>query len=249
MRFAGIDIGSRAIKLVVIEDGIIVNRGICDAGFDPLKQTEDILCNAKFDRLMATGYGRHLLEISKNVPTITEIKACGIGSCYFYPDVKTIIDIGGQDCKIISLDDNGKIWKFEMNDRCAAGTGRFLEVMAKTLHYSIDEFSHEALNASGEIKISSMCTVFGETEVISLLARGEDRQKIALGLHKSVVNRVLSMLKRISMEEPIILTGGVAHNTCIVELLRNAAGKEIKIPENPQFVGALGAAIVVSKKE
>jgi (R)-2-hydroxyacyl-CoA dehydratese activating ATPase len=246
MRYAGIDIGSTTIELVVVENGDVIQSKMCDSGFDPLKQSQKLIDGIAFDKLIATGYGRHLLEIYENTPTITEIKACAKGVNKLYPQARSIIDIGGQDCKVINLDENGKVRKFEMNDRCAAGTGKFLDIMSKTLGYSIDEFGIEASKGTEVINISSMCTVFGESEVVSLLSRGVDRQNIALGLHKSVVNRVLSMLKRISAQEPMVFVGGVAKNPCISKLFSESLGKNVIVPEKPQFVSALGAAIMAS---
>ena len=161
-----------------------------------------------------------------------------------FSEVRTILDIGGQDSKAISLNDDGKVIKFEMNDRCAAGTGKFLEIMAHALGYSLDQFGEEALKSKKDIQISSMCTVFAESEVTSLVARGEARQDIALGLYHSVVRRATSMLKKVSVKEPVLFAGGVALNPCMHRLLEQALGKDILVPENPQMVGAFGAALL-----
>jgi len=166
---------------------------------------------------------------------------------FLFPEVRTILDLGGQDSKAIAVNDTGKVIKFEMNDRCAAGTGKFLEIMAQALGYSLDQFGVEALESTRDIQISSMCTVFAESEVTSLVARGEARQDIALGIHRSVVRRAVSMLKRVSVEEPVLFAGGVALNPCMRCLLEDALGKNILVPENPQMVGAYGAALLVSE--
>jgi len=142
---------------------------------------------------------------------------------------------------------DGRVTKFEMNDRCAAGTGKFLEIMAKTLGYTLDEFGMKALEATMDIQISNMCTVFAESEVTSLLAKGEDRQDIALGLHRSVARRAAAMLRRVSQEEPVIFAGGVAKNSCMHQLLEHRLGKNIHVPEDPQMVGAYGAALLAQK--
>jgi len=133
-----------------------------------------------------------------------------------------------------------------MNDRCAAGTGKFLEIMAQTLGYDLDQFGQEALKAPDEIQISSMCTVFAESEVTSLLAKGKDRGHIAKGLHRSVVKRAVSMLKRVSVTEPLLFAGGVAQNPCMVRMIEEATGTKIRVPKAPQMVGALGAALICS---
>ena len=244
MRLAGIDIGSRTIELVVVQGGEIVETRQADSGFDPMARAMEMLQGVNHDHIMATGYGRHLFELSFDAPTFTEIMAYAVCANALFPGVLTILDIGGQDSKAISLNGSGKVIKFEMNDRCAAGTGKFLEIMAHTLGYSLDQFGAEALKATNGMQIRSMCTVFAESEVTSLVARGEDRRDIALGLHSSVVRRALSMMKRVTVKEPILFAGGVARNPCMRYLLKEALGSDILVPENPQMVGALGAAML-----
>jgi len=249
MRTAGIDIGSRTIELVVLEGSQLVESKQADSGFNPLAQAKELLEGVEHDHIMATGYGRHLFELSFDAPTVTEIKAYAVGARAIFPEVRTILDIGGQDSKAIAVNNNGKVFKFEMNDRCAAGTGKFLEIMAQALGYSLDQFGVEALEATRDIQISSMCTVFAESEVTSLVAKGEDRREIALGLHRSVVRRAVGMMKRVSIKEPVLFAGGVARNPCMRRLLEQALGKDILVPENPQMVGALGAALLSSENK
>ncbi len=247
MRCAGIDIGSRSIELVVLENGKIVESRQSDSGFDPMKNATALINGAAYDAIMATGYGRHLFEIAFNSPTVTEIKAYAEGARFLFPDVRTVLDIGGQDSKAIALNADGKIKKFEMNDRCAAGTGKFLEIMARSLGYELDDFGPEAMKAEKDILISSMCTVFAESEVTSLVAKGSDRREIALGLHSSVVRRAAGMLKRVSVNAPVIFAGGVAKNPCMCHLLEKALESPIHVPKNPQMVGALGAALLAAR--
>jgi len=249
MRVAGIDIGSRTIELVVLNKREIIKIGQADSGFDPMTQAKEMLDGVDHDHIMATGYGRHLFELSFDASTVTEIKAYAVGARFLFPEVRTILDIGGQDSKAIAINDDGKVIKFEMNDRCAAGTGKFLEIMAQALGYSLDQFGDESLKAEKEIQISSMCTVFAESEVTSLVAKGEARQDIALGLHRSVVKRAAGMMKRVSIKEPVLFAGGVARNPCIRRLLEEALDRDILVPENPQMVGALGAALLSSENK
>jgi predicted CoA-substrate-specific enzyme activase len=156
------------------------------------------------------------------------------------------LDIGGQDSKAIAMNSTGRVIKFEMNDRCAAGTGKFLEIMAKSLGYDLPGFGVQALRADKNITISSMCTVFAESEVTSLVAKGEDRKEIARGLHLSVVRRATGMLRRVTADGgPIVFSGGVALNTCMQTLLK----EEILIPPEPQLIGALGAALLAKEVE
>jgi len=245
MRYAGIDIGSRTIELVVVDEaGLILGSIQDDTGFDPMVKAREMTKELPYDYIMATGYGRNLFEISFDAPTVTEIKAHAVGARFFFPGATTVLDIGGQDSKAISMLDNGRVKKFEMNDRCAAGTGKFMEIMARSLGFNIENFGDEALQFKNELNISSMCTVFAESEVTSLIAKSHSPQDIAMGLHKSVISRVAGMIKRVSGEDDIVFTGGVAHNPCMQQLLAEKLDREVLVPEDPQLVGALGAALL-----
>ena len=244
MRAAGIDIGSRTIKLVVVDKRSIIHSLMAEATHDPLEQCKTLMAQTSYDRILATGYGRHFFETHYDVSTVTEIKAFARGAKTIFPGCQTILDIGGQDTKAIALDARGNVSKFEMNDRCAAGTGMFLEVIAKTLGYDLEEFGNEALKAQGHIQINSMCTVFAQSEVTSLLARRQKREDIARGVHMAILSRTLSLLKRVSTTPDIVFAGGVARNSCIKHLLSGALRREVKVPEDPQMVGAYGAAII-----
>ena len=204
MRYAGIDIGSRAIKLVLLEDGEILRTRIADTTFNPLSVCKELLEGLDRDRIIATGYGRHLFAKHWNCEVITEIKAAAMGARALLPTCRTIIDVGGQDTKAIALTAEGKLHKFTMNDRCAAGTGRSLEVMAVALSFSREEFAKVALSAVRAEKLSSMCTVFAESEVISLVARGSARQEIALGIHQAIATRILSLVKGVRVEKEVL---------------------------------------------
>ena len=203
-----------------------------------------LIVGADHDRILATGYGRNLFEIAFEAPTVTEIKAHARGARLHFPEAGTVLDIGGQDSKAIALSGNGRVRKFEMNDRCAAGTGKFLEIMARTLGFDIDDFGREALLAEKDLTISSMCTVFAESEVTSLIARGHNAREIARGLHLSVVRRVAAMINRVSAGGDIVFTGGVARNPCLRILLEKNMKRGILVPSEPQMTGALGAALL-----
>jgi predicted CoA-substrate-specific enzyme activase len=174
---------------------------------------------------------------------ISEIKAFAVGARYLYPDCRTIIDIGGQDCKVILLSPDGEVQKFEMNDRCAAGTGKFLEIMANTLEVKISELGNLAMSASGRVRINSLCTVFAESEVVSLIARGEQANAIALGLHDAIATRIATMARRVGIKERVVFAGGAALNPCLYRLLGDKLAVELTVPREPQIVGAIGAAI------
>lgn len=248
-RFAGIDIGSRSIELVVVDaSGTIIESLQTDTGFDPMAEARRLINGLRFDMIMATGYGRSLFEIEANAPTVTEIKAHAIGARAAFPTAQTVVDIGGQDSKAIALLEDGRVKKFEMNDRCAAGTGKFMEIMARTLGYSVADFGAEALLAEHDLNISSMCTVFAESEVTSLIAKGRNPREIARGLHASIVRRVAGMVNRVSLEGDIVFTGGVAHNPCIRHLLEQKLKRRILVSDSPQYAGALGAALLAAGK-
>lgn len=249
-RYAGIDIGSRSIELVVVDDrGGILCSLQADTGFDPMAEAGRLISGVDYDRIMATGYGRSLFEISFESPTVTEIKAHARGARAYFPEARTVLDIGGQDSKAIALFENGKVKKFEMNDRCAAGTGKFMEIMARALGFTIDAFGREALLAENDLTISSMCTVFAESEVTSLIAKGQSPREIARGLHTSVVRRVSAMISRVASDGNLVFTGGVAMNPCIRTLLEQRLGCEVLVPDDPQCVGALGAALLAAEIE
>lgn len=248
---AGLDIGSRTIALVEWDGKQIIHTEVADTGTDPLGNARAILHGRTFDWLVATGYGRHLAterQVADEV--ISEIKAYGLGAYHLYPDVGTVLDIGGQDSKAIRVGSDGRVLRFEMNDRCAAGTGRFLENMARTLGMDVEAFGPHALAADGHpVRISSMCTVFAESEVVSLIARGEDSQRVALGLHQAIVDRVGSMVRRVGVQERFVFAGGVARNPCMQQLFSAALDLPVAVPDDPQIVGALGAALHAWHKE
>jgi (R)-2-hydroxyacyl-CoA dehydratese activating ATPase len=247
----GIDIGSRTIKIVSIDSvdrKIAVSRRV-ETTFNPLDQARKLLNGIKTGRLIATGYGRKLAQENFGGESITEIQAHALGARHVFSECHAILDIGGQDTKAISLDSRGKVQKFEMNDRCAAGTGKFLEFMATSFQVPIEQFGVFALAGVEGLKINSMCTVFAEAEATSLMARGGRPEDIAFALHLSVVKRSISMLRRISTAGPIVFSGGVARNPCIVELVRREMIGGVLIPDEPDMIGALGAALYGIKNQ
>lgn len=241
--YVGIDIGSRTIKAVALEKGRLLDFNVVESGFDPHRQAPELIKAYKPKRIIATGYGRHLARKHFAEDVITEIKAHAIGARYFFTDVRTVIDIGGQDSKVISLSEQGKVLNFHMNDKCAAGTGRFLEIMASSLGYTLDEFSMVALETSEATPINSMCTVFAESEVISLKNHGTSPKSIARAVHLSVVQRILAMVHRIGAIPEIAFTGGVARNKAMTELLSENLNMSLLVCEAPDITGAVGAAI------
>ncbi len=259
-RSAGIDIGSRSIELVLLEDGEMVVSRRLPTTFDPLRQCRTLLSGQRISRMAATGYGRELaaglageLGLPVTVERITEIKAHALGAYARFPQARTVLDIGGQDTKAIALSGGGKALKFEMNDRCAAGTGKFLEYTAGVFQIPVEEFGNYALEGDEAPVINSMCTVFAETEATSLMARGVKPQNIALGLHDAIVKRTVNMLNRVGLAFPLVFAGGVANNPCVRELLAKALsaapGEELLTPPDPDMNGALGAALWAARQD
>jgi predicted CoA-substrate-specific enzyme activase len=221
--------------------------GIIDTGVNPLRRCRQLLADKEYGQLVVTGYGRYLVAQHIGGETVSEIKAYAVGARHLYPDCHTVIDIGGQDTKVLLLGDNGSVLKFEMNDRCAAGTGKFLEVMANTLEVGIEALGDLALSATKSVQINSLCTVFADSEVVSLVARGEASNAIALGLHEAIAARIINMVRRVGIKERVIFAGGAALNKCLQMLLAQKLGVNLTVPAEPQIVGALGAALLAKQ--
>lgn len=194
---------------------------------------------------VVTGYGRIMYDQADK--QITEISCHAKAVAHLMPNARTVIDIGGQDAKIVRLDANGKVENFVMNEKCAAGTGRFLEVMARILDCGIDNLANLSGDATEEIVISNTCTVFAESEVISQLASGAKRENVAKGAHKAVAKRVAGLGSRVGIMPGVAMTGGVALNKGVVDALEKEIGEKIVVAENPQLMGALGAALFASE--
>jgi predicted CoA-substrate-specific enzyme activase len=249
VRIIGLDIGSRTVKRVTIEDGKVADHLVVANNHNPLAVCDELLADRHPDRVVATGYGRHLYAEHREAETVTEIRAVALGARRVCPGVRTLLDIGGQDTKAIVLDGEGAVAKFEMNDRCAAGTGRFLEVMATALSYPMADFVRASREATGSQSINAMCTVFAESEVISATARGVDRAEMARGLHEAVVRRAVAMLRRLPIEDEIVFCGGGALNACLHELIASSLGRDVQVPPEPQVMAALGAALSVEEQD
>jgi len=252
MYFAGVDVGSATTKAVIIdEQGRELGRTIVPSGGKLISAAETVLAGAldaagisrdQIRALISTGYGRE--SVVSRTKTVTEITCHARGVSTQNADARTVIDIGGQDSKAISLADNGTVRNFGMNDKCAAGTGRFLEVMARTLEVGLDEMGRFALEADRPAKISSTCTVFAESEVVSLLAQNEKLSRILLGICNSIAERVKSLAVRVGVRREVVMTGGVAKNIGVVRSMEHAIGMPVSVPDEPQLVGALGAALI-----
>jgi predicted CoA-substrate-specific enzyme activase len=246
VRILGLDIGSRSVDAVWLEGGRIADWAVADSGFDPGSASAVFVERGAHDVIVSTGYGRHAAKERFGGSAVTEITAYGLGASVLFPDAASVLDIGGQDTKVIALAPGGRVTDFEMNDKCAAGTGKFLEVMARALGFTLEEMAAASLAASNGVAISSMCTVFAESEVTGLVHRGEDRGRIARGLHESIAKRTLGSLKRVRAQGPLVFAGGVARNPAMVMLITEGFDGEVRVPEEAQIVGAYGAALSLS---
>jgi predicted CoA-substrate-specific enzyme activase len=251
MYAVGIDIGSTSGEALILDDDRILAWSIVDTGFNSRRAAELALDEAldrtglsreRIGPVVATGYGRIAVEFADR--QVTEISCYAQGIHFLFPQVRTVIDIGGQDSKVVAVGPGGKPLEFAMNDKCAAGTGRFLEVMARALQLELSELGPCALRARQPAAISSTCTVFAESEVITLVAEGVDREDIVAGVCRSIARRVGGMARRVGVDPPVAFAGGVARNVGAVQALEEVLGERLIVPEEPQIVGALGAALI-----
>ncbi|MEA1970084.1 MAG: acyl-CoA dehydratase activase [Thermodesulfobacteriota bacterium] len=254
MIVAGIDIGSITAKTAILADGRVLGTRVIFTGYNARQAGKNVFDDllrelgmeaSSIEKIVSTGYGRNNVEFADRA--ITEIICHGAGAYYLNPEIRSIIDVGGQDSKVLTIDSDGKVKDFAMNDKCAAGTGRFLEVMARALESDLDDFGVVSLKSDSPSKISSICTVFAESEVVSLIAKGENRGDIIAGIHESVASRISSLARRVGVKEPVMMTGGVARNIGVVRALEKALGVSIKVSEFAQVNGAVGAAVMAAK--
>ena len=250
----GIDIGSAACKCVVLTRGSIIGRSLVTHGAGTsgpgqaisrvLKETGLEIGDIGY--VLATGYGRHTMEIADG--EISELTSHAKGASHLFQGSKTVIDIGGQDVKVLKLDDSGALLSFVMNEKCAAGTGRFLEVMARVLDVSLEDMGKLSGLSKKNLDISSTCTVFAESEVISHMANGADQCDIINGIHRSVARRVVGLARRIGIEPIVAMTGGVSKNSGVLEALEHEIGASILTSPLGVYAGALGAALIAEKR-
>lgn len=251
----GIDIGSTASKCVMLADGKeIVAKSLISVGAGtsgPQRAISEVLEQAGKSKdemafVLATGYGRNSLEEIADAQ-MSELSCHAKGATFLFPQVHTVVDIGGQDVKILQVE-NGVMTNFVMNDKCAAGTGRFLDVMARVLEVKVQDLGMLGAQSTKQVEISSTCTVFAESEVISQLSMGTDKRDIINGIHRSVASRVAGLAHRVGIRDQVVMTGGVAQNSGVVKALEEALGHEVHISPLTQYNGALGAALFAYQK-
>ncbi len=248
---AGLDVGSITIKSVLLKDDQIIGYNITNTGMKPDEATKDLLMKSlqkrglKFEDLngiVATGHGRHSLDFATSMKS--EITCNAKGARRLNNNTRVVVDIGGQGIRVIELDENGEVSNFKTNDKCSAGTGCFLDMMSYALQVDLDEMGEMSLRAHEPKKLSTMCSIFAESEVVSLVARGTKKEDILAGLHDSVARRVSGLVKILGVKGEIFLAGGVARNIGVRKALEKRLGTNLYVPKYPQIVGALGAAIV-----
>ncbi len=257
MLFGGCDVGSTTGKAAILDGDCIVAHFITPSTIDPVKTAhvamEEALKGAglgsidDLDYVVGTGYGR--LKVPFANDNVSEITCHARGAHWLNPDVRTVVDIGGQDCKVISLGPGGKVLEFAMNDRCAAGTGRFFEAMARVLDCGLDGISALENQGTTPATITSQCSVFAESEVVTLINEGTELPDLIAGINMAVANRLFAMVRRVGLVEKIVLTGGCSKNQGLAKALESKLGVEVgSLPQDPQIAGAIGAALIAREK-
>jgi predicted CoA-substrate-specific enzyme activase len=258
MRFgAGVDVGSTQTKAVVMRDGAgIVGRALTDTGANVTRAAENafyVACReAQIDPrdvgfVVGTGYGRY--KITFGNAQMTEISCHARGASYVFPSTRTVIDMGGQDAKAISVGPDGQVIDFVMNDKCAAGTGRFLANAADVMGITLDEVGPMSLQGTRPVKLTTVCTVFVESDILSYLSMGKKPPDILRGVHLAIAKRTISLARRVSLEPEITMTGGVARNVGMVQALEEVLATRLQVSPEAHFMGAIGAALYALDKE
>lgn len=256
MPFAGIDMGVQNVKVVILNDnGKILARGISPSGFEPAKAAEqalqEALSGAGIERsaikhVTATGVGADMApEVDSTISMVAADAKAGI---YLIPSARTIIDIGAEESRVVVCDERGNVLDFVLNERCAAGSGAFLEAMARALEVRIEEMGELSLKAKGTTSISATCVIFGETDVVSLIHRQEPKHEIARAIYDALAERIISMVHRVGLKSSVILAGGVAKDIGFTAALKRKLETEIFVPDHPEYAGALGAALYALDK-
>jgi len=248
---AGVDVGSTQTKAVILnEDRAIVGRSLIDTGANVIKAAESsfiaALGQANIDEeeveyVVGTGYGRYRVTFGNS--QVTEISCHGRGAVHLFPETRTVIDMGGQDTKAISVNAEGEIVDFCMNDKCAAGTGRFLQAAAAALDIPLDDLGPLSLQGQNPVKISTTCTVFAESEVLAWIGKGKKIEDVLWGVHQSIATRSVGLLRRVGINDEITFTGGVSLNEGMVKAIEGRLERRLNLSADSHYMGALGAAM------
>lgn len=256
MTTAGIDMGSKNIKVVVLEDKRVVAQAVGSGGFEQKEVAEELLTKALAEaglkredlvHLTITGVGRNAIDFGTS--RVTDVTAAARGANFFYPGATTVVEVGAEESRAIKTDGQGKVIDSAVNEKCAAGSGSFTESMARALGMSLKEFAAKSLESSAKIPMNAQCTVFAESEVVSLIHSGTDKKDIARAVHDAIASRVSSMVRRIKIEGDVVLLGGLSYNPGFVRCLKeNLEVEDIKMPERPELTDAVGAALIAAER-
>ena len=255
MIVAGVDVGAKTAKVVILKDGEVIGRGIAKTGLDQKESAnqafDSALKEAKIElkdleKVVATGAGR--AEAPHATEKITEVGADAKGAVFLNPSVRTVIDVGGEEGRGIKCSPEGRAVDFAINEKCAAGAGAFTEAMARALECPLEEFARLALKSTKSIPMNAQCAVFAESEVVSLIHAKTTHEDISRAVHDSIADRIISMVRRVGIEKDVMLIGGVGYNVGFVNSLNRGLKLEVVVPERPEFVGALGAALAAAGK-
>jgi len=251
---AGVDAGNKFTKVVIMKDGKILSRGIVGSGFDQKRAAEEAyhkalaeagITKADVQRVMATGAGKGEVYFSSG--TVTEVGADARGANYLFPSGRSIIDVGAEEARAINCDAKGKVLDFAINEKCAAGAGSFTEAMSRVLDITLEEMGPLALKSTRSIPMNAQCAVFAESEVVSLIHSNISREDISKAVHDAIAGRIISMARRVGLEKDLVITGGVGRNVGFIKSLGDGLKMDVLVTEEPEFVGAIGAAIAAAE--
>lgn len=260
MLTAGIDVGAKFAKVVILNNGNVLAKTRALVGFDVLKSASDLFENllksngvsrSDINRIVATGMGRNAVHLKPPINAekiVSEVVADAAGAFHLVPTVKTVIDVGAEEGRGIKVD-QGRVRDFVINERCAAGAGTFVEAMARALEVSVEEMGSLALKSTKTIPMNAQCCVFAESEVVTLIHSKVAKGDISKAIHDAIAGRIASMVLRVGVEKDVVLIGGVALNPGFLSPLKKELRTDITVPESPDFVGALGAALIAAKQE
>lgn len=249
---AGIDVGAKTVKVVILKDGQVLARGQSLTGFDQNLSANEALDNAvreagisrgDIQAIVATGAGRKEVEVNDSV---TEVIATGRAAVWLNPSIRTVIDVGAEEGRALKINEEGKVVDFAVNEKCAAGAGTFVEAMARALEVRLEDMGALSLKAEKEVPMNAQCAIFAESEVVSLIHAKTPKPDIVRAIHNAIASRISSMARRVGIDREVALVGGVARNVGFVSSLQGDLGQDLFIPEEPEYVGALGAALIAA---
>ena len=252
---AGVDVGAKTIKIIILKDDRVIGQNIIPAGYNVQESTKtawaDVLLKAglqlnQIDRILSTGAGR--TEVSEAHDQITEVSAVARGAIGLDPRIRTVIDVGAEEGRAIKINADGKVVDFAINEKCAAGAGAFTEAMARALEVTIEQLGPLSLQSTKAVAINAQCAVFAESELVTLVHSKTPKPDMARAVHDAIADRIVSMVRRVGMEKEVLLVGGVARNIGFVESLKRALDTEILVPDTPETVSAYGAALLATGK-